>query len=63
MYLKLRKIIEEDDDANHELWIRGSNVQNLLVNTYWEAMKERPAQKPELIDHFTPTYLPAYLWY
>jgi len=55
-YQKFRKAIEADGNAVHELGIRGSNMQNTMVDVFRKSMKERLAKKPELIEHFTPTF-------
>lgn len=36
--------------------MRGSDMQNMLVNAFRTLMKERLVKKPELIDHFTPSF-------
>ena len=56
MYLQFRKTIEEDGNSIHELGIRGSNLQKLLVNTFTEAMKVQLVKKSNLIEHFTPNF-------
>jgi len=49
-------MIEIDGNEVHSLGLRGSDMQNMLVRIFKEAMKEKLAKKPELIDHFTPTF-------
>lgn len=55
-YLKFRKAIEEDGNMVHASSQRGSDMQNMFVQMFGKAAKERLVKKPELLDYFHPTF-------
>jgi hypothetical protein len=55
-YLKFRKLIEDDGNLVHESSIRGSKMQNELLETFSKITKDRLASNPQLLSMFSPKF-------
>ncbi|EXJ79534.1 hypothetical protein A1O3_07813 [Capronia epimyces CBS 606.96] len=55
-YLKFRKAIEEDGNMVHYSTLMGSEMQNMFLDMFGKATRERLASKPALLDSFLPAF-------